>query len=95
MPPSWRDHAKCTGEPTQLFFPEPDNRQHDYDKARGICMECPVRKECLDYAFTGEHGRYGMWGGTTPKQRRIIGRRRRLGDIIVLDITQQMTLDIA
>ncbi len=95
MPPSWRDHAACNGEPTQLFFPEPDNRQHDYDKAKSICMNCPVRDDCLDYALSGEQGLYGMWGGTTPKQRRVIRRRRRLGEVIVLDITQQMILDIA
>lgn len=58
-------------------------------------MGCPVRNECLDYALTAEHGLYGMWGGTTPKERRVIRRRRRLGDVITLDITQQLILDIA
>lgn len=32
-----------------------------------LCTACPVRKRCLDYAL--EHEEFGLWGGTTPKER--------------------------
>lgn len=38
------------------------------EEARAICMTCPVRDECLNYALeTGET--VGIWGGLTPEER--------------------------
>jgi hypothetical protein len=38
------------------------------EEARALCMTCPVRDECLDYALdTGETE--GIWGGLTPEER--------------------------
>lgn len=49
---------------------------HYYDEARTICNSCPVRKECLDHALENKE-RYGMWGGTTPIERRRVERAER------------------
>ena len=70
-------------------------REDDYHLAKSICADCPVRKECLDHALHSEDGYHGVWGGTTPRERKIMRRRRRLGDIITIDITYQTVLDIA
>ncbi len=45
-------------------------------QGRLICMECPVWRECADYAlrsFTKE----GIWGGMNERQRREWNRRGR------------------
>jgi len=36
------------------------------DTARQICMRCPVMDKCLKVGMFED---YGIWGGTTPKQR--------------------------
>lgn len=90
----WRDLAACVGVPHDVMFPPADGpRAADYSAAKAICQPCPVKAECLDYALTGEHGMFGCWGGTSPRERRTIRRQRNLGDVVILDITQ-ITLDI-
>jgi hypothetical protein len=37
------------------------------DTLQRICMNCPINRECLEYAL--EVKVYGYWGGTTEKQR--------------------------
>lgn len=53
----WMARALCRKAdiPTAVFF-------EDYDKARGICYQCPVAHECRSYAFETEE-KYGIWGG--------------------------------
>lgn len=42
-------------------------------QVKQLCNDCPVKKECLDHAL--HHEKYGFWGGTTEKQRKIIRKR--------------------
>lgn len=67
----WRDQAACRGMDTNLFFPE---RGHNAtDEVKAACASCPVAQQCLDYAMAlGD--RFGIWGGTSDKQRRVIRR---------------------
>ena len=37
--------------------------------AKRICAECPVRRECFDYAMR-VHEPFGIWGGLTEAERR-------------------------
>jgi hypothetical protein len=38
-------------------------------------MRCPVRVECLEYALQdGDCFDHGIWGGTTPRERRKLFR---------------------
>jgi hypothetical protein len=43
--------------------------------ARQICMRCPVMDKCLRVGMAED---YGIWGGTTPKQRRQIHKEQEL-----------------
>lgn len=41
-------------------------------KAQAICMQCPVREMCLEYAMTNGET-WGVWGGFTRAQRARLG----------------------
>lgn len=61
---SWMLDGTCRQVDPEMWFPVSDNQ-----KARRICAECPVRRQCLDYALAnGEQE--GIWGGTSANQRR-------------------------
>lgn len=47
-----------------------------YSEAKSICDVCPIKDQCLTYALEQKE-RFGMWGGTTPIERRRVERRER------------------
>lgn len=67
----WRVSASCLSVTPDIFHPEPQGASTA--AAMRVCAGCPVRIECLT-EHVGEP--FGVWGGTTPKQRR---RMRRGG----------------
>lgn len=62
----WREDARCSQVDPDAFFPETGKPARD---AKRICAGCPVREQCLMDALTRDE-RYGVWGGTTPHERR-------------------------
>ncbi len=38
-------------------------------RAKAVCAGCPVRAECLEFALANDE-RWGVWGGTSERQRR-------------------------
>lgn len=81
---AWHKRAACIGEASDKFFGEPDAEGYGpgWDTAAklaegiAICERCPVRTPCLEYAIT-HRIRYGIWGGTTQTERRVLIRQRR------------------
>ena len=69
---AWTDQAACRGTDTEIFFPANADEEAE---ALSICATCPVRAQCLEYAVRNKEI-YGIWGGTTPEQRRGIRRER-------------------
>lgn len=65
--PSWMADAACAGMATETFFP---GRGGDVEGPRQVCMSCPVKVECLDYALSTEDYPVGVWGGRTARQRK-------------------------
>lgn len=67
----------CEQVPFVFFFDEEyETRVDERDKAREakkICSQCPVQLLCLEYALDANE-RYGIWGGTTYKERKQIRR---------------------
>lgn len=73
----WRELAACRGRAPSngqdrvwghAFFPH-HGQSHRHGKR--VCAACPVTADCLAFALrTGEP--YGIWGGTSPLQRRYI-----------------------
>lgn len=73
----WMDEAACIGASEHIFFPDKigDKTDGPWEEARTYCNQCTVRLECLKTALRDEkesNMRYGMWGGTTPKQRHVL-----------------------
>ena len=68
-------HARaCRGPETALFFPPSSTERKDERlarerRAKQICHDCPVRRECLDYAL-GIGEAHGIWGGLNEAERR-------------------------
>jgi WhiB family redox-sensing transcriptional regulator len=61
----WRDNARCKGS-TGLMFATTSEDQAD---AASRCYGCPVQVDCLYMGLMGLE-RFGVWGGTTQRQRR-------------------------
>lgn len=66
---SWREQSACLGADPEWWFPhnsegtkKSSGHTANTRKAKKICMECPVRIDCLEYAMsTGQY--WGIWGG--------------------------------
>jgi WhiB family redox-sensing transcriptional regulator len=48
--------------------------------AQRICAECPVKATCLEYALANRV-EYGVWGGTSERERRRILRHRKMSQL--------------
>ena len=68
--PAWHAEALCRGtmkQPgyVQFFIDTGENSRQQ----RAICARCPVQEKCRQDAI--DHGdKHGVWGGTSPRQRR-------------------------
>lgn len=73
MDHQWMLRALCRGRAPSEFFPSDGV---GVEVAQRVCVECPVKVECLEYAL--EHRiDHGVWGGCSERERRRILRRRR------------------
>jgi len=66
--------APCLSTDPEIFFSESSYRP--YQQAIELCQTCPVMKLCGNFGLW-HFQEYGVWGGTTPKQRE--QKRRSLG----------------
>lgn len=72
-PQPWVTQGACQGHDPDLFFP---TQGESVAQAKAICGDCPVREACLEYAL--ENGeKFGIWGGTSERERRRIRSQRR------------------
>jgi len=73
--------VECAQNP-EIFYPEDWSglggstimRDLAAKTAKEICMRCPVVSECLQ---VGVYEDFGIWGGTTPQQRKRIRQQVR------------------
>ena len=67
----WPSQAACrNGDPDALFV-----QGAAQNRAKLVCMGCPVRTECLADALD-HRVEFGVWGGMTERERRALLRRR-------------------
>ena len=74
MDTDWMAAGKCRELPPAVFFPSDGL---GVQAAQRICAECPVTRECLEYALANRID-HGVWGGCSERERRRILRRRRV-----------------
>src|SRR5664280_1333426 len=72
--PAWMDRGACRRESLDAFFP---SRGVSTATAKAVCADCVVKTPCLDYALS-ESDLAGVWGGTSPEERRQMRRDDRL-----------------
>ena len=73
QPVEWQRDAACAELDPDIFFPE---RGGSSKAARAVCARCPVVEDCLTYALENRE-EYGIWGGTSERERRGLRRHRR------------------
>lgn len=69
----------CMSAP-DLFFVEQDQpvTHANNNLAKKLCVQCPVENLCRTYAIEAQE-MFGVWGGTTPSERRRITSSRKAG----------------
>lgn len=70
----WTDEGICRQVSLDLFFPELGDSGAARE-AKKVCQGCPVKAICLETALT-RHERYGVWGGATERERRVMEKAR-------------------
>ena len=68
----WSDEAACRSSDLN-FFPDRGSPIHEQ---KAVCMSCPCRTDCLEYALE-QTIIHGIWGGTSARERRTLRNRRR------------------
>lgn len=80
---AWKGLGACSDDPSFEDFPDRTNKK-DVEYAKSVCKKCPVRPECLAYAFL-HNITEGIWGGGFVEDRRMIGS--------ILNLSRSMSLD--
>lgn len=89
--PEWMDdqRVKCKGL-TSFFFP--NRPSSEVAKAKAVCngldgnRACPMRETCIRHAIDN-HEPYGVWGGTSERDRRRIHQaRKRLKNVNIYSL---------
>ncbi|MFD8701477.1 WhiB family transcriptional regulator [Kitasatospora sp. NPDC059648] len=79
----WHTGAACRRDEAGLFFApskEPTAaRLSREEQAKQVCARCPVLLECREHALAQPEP-YGVWGGLTAAERRVVLARRRRRD---------------
>ena len=66
----WTALAKCRGTEDAMF-----GAPFDQKRASLLCGSCPVRSDCLAEALDNRI-EWGVWGGMTERERRLLLRQR-------------------
>lgn len=92
-PPDWHKQARCFSAGTNIFYGDEINdgrpvlRPKVLARARAMCRSCPVSETCLTYALENDE-RYGVWGGTSGRNRDLMQNRLRAGETVKELVTE-------
>jgi WhiB family redox-sensing transcriptional regulator len=71
LPPGVPCHV---GDPDMWFAESPA----DLERAKALCADCPIRRECLADALERQEP-WGVWGGEILDRGNIVARKRPRG----------------
>lgn len=66
----WKVFAGCADLDPESMYP---GRGDSVQGCRVLCRACPVSEDCAE---AGLYERFGVWGGLTERERRVIRRQR-------------------
>lgn len=74
--PKFDGSQNCVGIDVNMFYADAITRDQkdEVEQVKSICGRCSYQVECLNWALHFE--KYGIWGGTTGKERKFIRRER-------------------
>jgi WhiB family redox-sensing transcriptional regulator len=77
-PESWREVGRCRDSDPNLFYPlgKGVTAREQAEEAKRYCHACPSREPCLAFALATRQ-ELGVWGGTSPDERRLLLREGR------------------
>ena len=77
----WREDARCLGQPVDVFFPDMSMGEARWDRAKAVCKNCTVKRQCLKLVIDlpEDDDRYGVFGGYSPMDRRVLRDEIRRG----------------
>ena len=63
--------AACRGLDPALFYPDEESESYEEEvqEAKAVCMECPVRADCLALGMDED---YGIFGALTALERKLL-----------------------
>ena len=64
----------CATVDPEIFFPENYVDKEPIEIAKAICNDCWLKNQCLEFSM---HESDGIWGGTTPMERKRLRRKVR------------------
>lgn len=76
MQPAWKSEAACREADLDDFFADESDTVR-VGRALSLCRDCPVIEECLAQAMGTPGPTYGVYGGTTARQRRAMRREAK------------------
>lgn len=81
---AWQEFALCADTPLDWWYPTRGEKLSE--EAKALCDACPAWKACRDWAL--HHERFGIWAGTSERQRRILRRQSgiRFVELDVADV---------
>ena len=73
---NWQMQAACRGPHSVVFFPptqfeRKDDKLQRESRAKEICSDCSVKRDCLDYALEIREP-HGIWGGLNEVERKVL-----------------------
>ena len=84
--------AKCASliDPLELFFPEGYAIKEKTEYAKAICALCPIALPCfLNKMEQDDADLHGIWGGTTPAERKSMRKNKQLLELHITNLKQQ------
>ncbi|CAN5833641.1 WhiB family transcriptional regulator [soil metagenome] len=77
---AWQTQGACrTVDPESFFSPDSERgarRSRREAAAKALCAQCPVVRQCLEYAMQVNEP-HGVWGGLSSNERQALQSRVR------------------